>query len=458
MHRFTAFMMCAAFAGQGLMATHPSRHSFFPKGMTDITAIKGDDLMAKASITKAPKAESKWLPKSQDLFMWAGRNWTMYIEYDLDYNDKGLCIQEDSNYPLHNQAVRKVYSWNENDMLAEGISQISMAGSEFTNYDRVVWEYDPVVTDFIIGYEHTMWRNSAWVVQGDSYKNIVTRNDEGKVISVENRQYMSNGEYRPVSRILIEYEKDGKASVIDEEEVYTKRPDGSYQWENVGEYDNLVWENTDGQILSTDNLFEGANRILSASLHDESSDGEMNVEYGERGSYSVTYFGYDEMNEEAEETHLSCLFLDEFGSQEATQTTLYKIDEEIISSESAYQRVELDAYGLVLLQEGKVELDGRVEQYAKYVGECEYDVTYGYPLTWTFSVFDTDTEELIPATLVEYSDYNEYSGVDAVISDKADEDSEPLYFDLQGRRVCNPAQGGIYIRRTGIRSEKVIVK
>lgn len=47
-------------------------------------------------------------------------------------------------------------------------------------------------------------------------------------------------------------------------------------------------------------------------------------------------------------------------------------------------------------------------------------------------------------------------GVDDIIADEADADAIPVYYNLQGQRVANPS-GGVFIRRTGTRAEKVIL-
>ena len=54
----------------------------------------------------------------------------------------------------------------------------------------------------------------------------------------------------------------------------------------------------------------------------------------------------------------------------------------------------------------------------------------------------------------EYSDYAEYSAVEGIVSD---ENAPVEYFNLQGIRVENPA-AGIYIRRQGTHTSKIIIK
>ncbi|MDE6321657.1 MAG: hypothetical protein K2L93_05095, partial [Muribaculaceae bacterium] len=53
---------------------------------------------------------------------------------------------------------------------------------------------------------------------------------------------------------------------------------------------------------------------------------------------------------------------------------------------------------------------------------------------------------------------NAGAGVDNVLQDATNDDAPVEYFDLQGRRVVNPAAGSILIRRQGSNVSKVLVK
>ena len=49
------------------------------------------------------------------------------------------------------------------------------------------------------------------------------------------------------------------------------------------------------------------------------------------------------------------------------------------------------------------------------------------------------------------------SGIDRVLGDSPNDDAPVEYFDLQGRRVANPS-AGLYIRRQGTRTGKIIIR
>ena len=49
-------------------------------------------------------------------------------------------------------------------------------------------------------------------------------------------------------------------------------------------------------------------------------------------------------------------------------------------------------------------------------------------------------------------------GVDGIIADEADADAIPVYYNLQGQRVVNPAPGQLVIKRQGATVSKIYVK
>lgn len=70
------------------------------------------------------------------------------------------------------------------------------------------------------------------------------------------------------------------------------------------------------------------------------------------------------------------------------------------------------------------------------------------------SVFDYDSGEYVEDVKMIYGEYAQFSGLEDVTADTT---AAVEYFDLQGRRVENPASG-LYIRRQGSKAAKVLVK
>lgn len=57
-----------------------------------------------------------------------------------------------------------------------------------------------------------------------------------------------------------------------------------------------------------------------------------------------------------------------------------------------------------------------------------------------------------------YATYQDYlAGAETIIADKVNLDQTPAYFNLQGQRVDNPTQSGVYIVKIGNRAKKVVI-
>ena len=52
----------------------------------------------------------------------------------------------------------------------------------------------------------------------------------------------------------------------------------------------------------------------------------------------------------------------------------------------------------------------------------------------------------------------DYAAIDGVVMDGDNTNAPVEYFNLQGVKVANPAEGGIYIRRQGSDVKKIYVK
>lgn len=256
--------------------------------------------------------------------------------------------------------------------------------------------------------------------------------------------------------MTIEYGTDGKASEIDIEEYEGTDTAGNPRWEYEEVYTDIEWLNTDGQILQTVNLFQGANRILSASIQDEDVIGTIEVEYTDNGSFTATYILDDEMSGEHLLGVTSFEVLDEYGSYKSSLCAIYSFDGVVDDKIEQEQTVMYDEHGTVIMQETIEKEDDEVKKWQKVIYEPEYDPTYGYLLSYQLNLCDKDTGEPKPLQLTEYSDYIGFSGVNEV---NASTSEDPVvYYDMQGRRVDNPAKGGIYIRRTGLTTDKIIIR
>lgn len=409
-------------------------------------------------ILRAPQGEAQehtlWAAQKQTLSLWISNAWMMVYDYTIEYNDKGQGISQ-VNEMFNGQKVKQTFQWNENNLPVYILSQLDNGSGTYVNVQQLQCEYDTKVNNFVTLYALDSWSRNTWYTTEDSYKNLITRDEAGNVVVVDNQEFVTN-DYRPEKRVTVEYGTDGKATEIDVAEYEGLDGSGNAKWEYEEVYSDIVWLNTDGQILNPDNLFQGNNRILNCAYQDEELIGMMEVEYSDNGSFSAHISGDNEVNGEHEEQYLIYEVLDGYGSVKTTVYVEYSVGGEVVEKEEIMQTKCYDQFGLVTLQEVKETANDRVVESQKIIGEVEYDPTYGYPVTLTLYLCDPDTDEPTPAELIEYSDYIGFSGIDAI--ETAGSDTPAVYYDMQGRRVVTPAKGGIYIRRTGLKTEKIIVR
>lgn len=409
---------------------------------------------------KAENAAAIWRASTTKTFGWDETEWVPDETYSMKYDNKGLVTEQES-VDAEGLMSLETYTWNENGNLSTRFSKIKESvDGEYVNSQRLSREYDNVVTSFITFNNQDVWSDDAWQ-PSNNYKQTVTRDANGNVTLMERAVYFE-GIYDPTYRLVVTYGEDGKASRIEEHNLDYDYDSDDYVWILSYVYDNIEWETTDGQILSTDNLLGGSNKIKSATLTDE--DGfEINFEVEYQGEdYIQTYNYYDEDYEEQVYVKTTYSELDFSNEPDSHGQYGYRYYSEVkfVGDDYEEEQAEIeegiyDENDLIILEQYTVVFDG--EEYVEDLreGQVEYDDEYGYPLVWTVKELDFWEEELLNAFRCEYSDYiDATSKVDGII---VADNTPAIYYNLQGQRVANPS-AGLYIRVKGDKSEKVILK
>ena len=197
------------------------------------------------------------------------------------------------------------------------------------------------------------------------------------------------------------------------------------------------------QIYNPEDLFIGNNRIGSARYEDpDDLDMNVTVEYADDSdayiaSMTMTMDGMS-VTATSEYTPL------ENDGYISIGTTYYE-GSELYSTREEYR---FDDWGLMTLSyEGESEDD---KSYAEgSVGEVEYDQD-GKPLIYTIGEFQTegsmDEKVLNYVIRAEYSDYVD---VTTSVKDLNDADAAEEYYDLNGIRMNDPAEGKIVVTKSG---------
>lgn len=394
-------------------------------------------------------AEGKWRPGTVKLFY---SDWNENAEYIWASGPTYVCTYRD-NGTLESM---------ETDGYVTYYSEYGEETLRLSDYSKTEYQYDarlPHVCIMSREYERRSTESEWELIEED--RMIIERDAAGNVVSTAEMS-LNDGELRPDGYVSeITYGSDGKASTI--------KLDYSDTWdsETVVVISGIVWDRTDGQIVLDDddlddmNLFSGANRIASATFRTD--------ELPQPVQLTVTYSGDDyELKVTMDGQVIASMdykSLDEFGSYECTSTEVdydydYDLGQWVMDEMYSYYEMEqYDGYGLTVAEKD-IEYDeyGEIEYHSEMTSDIVYEPTFGYPVSYesTFVNYYSDDEpSYYPGSKMEFGDYRLYTALTEIDADSADTDA--VYYNLQGVRIDSPA-AGIYIRVTGDRATKVVIR
>lgn len=329
-------------------------------------------------------------------------------------------------------------------------------------YSKQEYTYDTVVKNLLVCTLTYFYQESGeWkLLSGE--KTEITRNADGNITKIVDMWYSDYDNQGWVSSSMVEigYGTDNKANSIKQ----TYLGDGEPEVEAW--FTDVVWERTDGKIVDFDteesSFFMGENRLKSAKgleqyTYPYAGDVFVNVVYkANDGGYKVISTINNEDYYWADYT-----VLDQYGSYNELE---YEVDYDTMDDGTVVRdeplldetTVQYDASGLKLLELNLSYIDADkangIDWSSEYKGTVTYDSTYGYPLEYIQTSKYTDSELLNNSRTV-YADY--YDVIAAGVDNIETSDNAPVeYYNLQGVRVTNPANG-IFIRRQGATVTKV---
>lgn len=392
--------------------------------------------------------------KSQKVYAWDGENWELDGSYSFEYDKTGRTLQE-ILVDYEGIYYRTSYTYDSNDMVTNILVETSEDGVAYENVSKTEREYDGIVTGLITKNREFLWEDGGWLMLGNNYDRNITRNALGNVTNVE-IAVLYDGKFDPTQRLLIEYGDDAKATSIKESILNYDGKD--FYWEDGLTISNIVWEDTDGQIVSIEGFGLGANRIKSCDQTDGYDVVHTDLTYDGDNFTAIMTGTMDGDTMQGKSAYES---LDEYGSYRETDTYTYISDWFGTMTEEETYTYRVDAYGNMLESKGVYVSDDYEEIYEDLQGTVEYDWAFGMPITYilTTSFLDYDTEEYVTENMfkIEFSDYIGIPtevGVDSI--EVSGSDAEVIYLNLQGSRVANPAPGNIYIRKDANGTSKVI--
>lgn len=414
------------------------------------------------SLAAGPKQTAKaymnafreWKPGTISHFYWDERSqeqpsWTIYDAYHIKYSTDGKISACESENPKitatyddrERIARQELYRWDEET-------------NEFLLEMEASYEYDPIVEDFIVLTTNTYQDRQS----GEGIE--IIRDADGNVTSVRDYYVNRYGAVEPghMKNVRIEYGPDGTATDIYRTTSCNPRPYDFYD-----HLTDIVWENTDGQILDADideydsALFFGSNRIKSATLL---CDLDPTVPHGSlRVDYDGESYTAEMFMEDMQLYYYNYVFSDDKGSficDGYEKQFSIRTDEdgshhyEIFMAVTRHVEKACDIYGLELLDVEEWEASYyfpslSTSQFAvENIGEVEYDPTYGYPLEYVTRQLDQTSGEYVNEYRQAFSDYISFD-TSSLIFHAETANSDAQFFTLQGIKVTEPSKG-IYIK------------
>ena len=368
------------------------------------------------------------------------------------------------------QKTRYTYNSDGNIAKVEVFNVYSGAEKPVTTTE---YEYDPVVKDFVTAETEYFYQGKTEPLYVTGNGTEITRDEAGNITKVRAYNVSNGNKTYDDEQMTVAYGPDGKATTVTYEKLKTKN--GQTITEIEEQWTDIVWDTTDGQILSMEcddpnsDMYFSSNRVASATVtsDDLPQPAAFTATYDGDSYHSLLMMG----NERIREITFDCIEKfaprEEFDECYSYTAETYEVEFDndngqfyIESRIGQKETNTADAFGFCLLNETtttEYKSSGNKTETEIQKTDVTYDEQNGYPIQaakWEKDDSDTDFQ---PVTLYFFSDYVNVdpAAVSAIQPDASDAPAE--YFDLRGVRVSDPSDG-IFIRRQGNTTEKVYIR
>lgn len=390
-----------------------------------------------------------------------------------DMNVEKYTYNSDGSVATMEETGQKtVYTYNPDGNVAK-IEVLNVYNGANKPVSTIEYEYDNVVKDFVISETEYFYQGNSEPLYTTGNGTEITRNDAGNITKVRTYNISNGKKSYDDEQMTVEYGSDNQATKITIEKLETKN--GQTVSEIEEQWSDIVWDTTDGQILSMDfdepdsEMYFSANRMASAKITSEDwpSQATFTATYDGDSYHSLVMIG----NEKIQEITFDCIEKfaprDDFDECYSYDAETYEVEYEKVNGqyviESTTTKKEtnrVDAFGICILNEETTvehtDAGDKTESESEKT-EVTYDEQTGLPIQAAKWEKDDSDKDFKPVSLYFFSDYINVdpTGVTAIQPDASNAPTE--YYDLQGVRVSDPSNG-IFIRRHGSTTEKVYIK
>ncbi|MDE6158201.1 MAG: hypothetical protein K2F78_08695, partial [Muribaculaceae bacterium] len=283
------FAAAALLCGTVAADAAPARAKAYAKKKT----VRVDRKRARAL---AEQANVQYLPLKETVSVWDedAEEWVEATATEFTYDANGraaTCVESD--LIEEGEKLRLSYTYDANGGVVLQLTEASSDdGATWVNNERRVKAYDPVVTDFATENLIYRWDNGWLLSSGNKYP--VTRSAGGAVTTVT-RQAPIADTFEDIARVTNTVSADGKT--VTSSAITEMSYNGvAYSWDEVVDLRNIVWHNTDGQVMAFDveDYARGANRVASAeSYYEDELEATLTGTYSNEFEGSLLFDFYD---------------------------------------------------------------------------------------------------------------------------------------------------------------------
>lgn len=367
---------------------------------------------------------------------------------------------------------KTVYSYNSDGNIAK-VEVSNVYNGANKPVTTTEYEYDPIVKNFVISETEYFYQGNTDPLYITGNGTEITRNEAGNVTKVRDYTVSNGNKVYDDEQMTVEYGPDNQATKITLEKLNTKN--GQTVSEIEEQLTDIVWDTTDGQILSMEydepdsKMYFSSNRMASATVNSEDlpAAASFTASYDGDSFHSLLMIGNDKIREITFDCIQKFAPREDFDECYSYDAETYEVEYEKVNGqyvvESTITKKEsnrADDFGICILNEQTtVEHNNsgdKTETESEKI-EVTYDEHSGLPIQAAKWEKDDSDKDFKPVSIYFFSDYVNVdpAGVTAIQPDSSDTTTE--YFDLQGIRVNNP-ENGIFIRRHGSTIEKIYLR
>ena len=204
-----------------------------------------------------------------------------------DMNEEKYTYNPDGSVNTFEETGQKtMYTYNSDGNVAK-VEVFNVYNGANKPVTTTEYEYDPVIKNFVVSETEYFYQGKADPLYTTGNGTEITRNAAGNITKVRTYNVSNGNKEYDDEQMTVTYGPDNKATTVTIEKISTKN--GQSVSEIEEQWSDIVWDTTDGQILSMEcdgidsDMYFSSNRVASATVTSEDWPGQA--------TFTATYDG-----------------------------------------------------------------------------------------------------------------------------------------------------------------------